>query len=148
MCIDLKDNCLRIQSDAIQFLSESEIPKGLDEAMDEEPTVKGPGNTEIGATTGTVKSTAGPSSSSNPSSSAPSGIRIHPRGSAGNVLSPGSQAPQQQAAPAPPQSASTTGISEESIARITELGVSREQAIEALRRAGGNVDGAVSYLFM
>lgn len=150
MCIDLKDNCLRIQNDAIQFLSESELPKGLDEVMDEEPTVKGPGNTEIGATTGTVKSTTGPSSASNASSSTPSGIRIHPQGSAGNILTTGRQNQQQQqpAASRPAQSPPSTGISEESIARITELGVSREQAIEALRRAGGNVDGAVSYLFM
>lgn len=163
MCIDLKDNCLRIQNDAIQFLSESEIPKGLDEAMDEEPTVKGPGNTEIGATTGTVKpAPAGPSSSSasapsTSSASGPSGIRIHPRGSAGNVLTQGSgtqqqsqpQPQQRQQPPAqrPAQRTSSTGISEESITMIIERsGVSREQAIQALQLAGGNVDGALSYL--
>lgn len=148
MCIDLKDNCLRIQNDAIQFLSENEIPKGLDEVMEDEPTVKGPGNTEIGATTGTVKSTAGPSSAAT-ASTAPSGstskIRIHPQGSAGNILT---QAQQHPSSSEVADSSSSLGISEESIARIMELGVSREQAVEALRRSGGNVDGAVSYLFM
>ncbi|KAK5094831.1 DNA damage-inducible protein 1 [Lithohypha guttulata] len=157
MLIDLKDNVLRIQSDAIPFLSENETPKGLDEAMDEEPTVKGPGNTEIGAKTGTVKP-AGESSSApaaQPSASGPSGIRIHPQGSAGNVFSnpqrPQSQPraqPQTQTQQAlrPNTNALPAGVTEQSIAQITDLGFPRQEAVMALQQAGGNVELAISLL--
>lgn len=150
MCIDLKDNVLRIQTDAIPFLSENEAPKEFEAAMDDEATVKGPGGTEVGASSGTVKSTAGPSGSAAPSFSAAgngSRIQIHPRGSAGNILSnqqssqqPVPQAQQASAARLPP------GVSEQAISKVTELGFSRQEAITALQQAQGNVELAISLL--
>jgi len=142
MCIDLKDNCLRIQEDQIQFLAESEIPKAFEEAMDHEPTVEGPGGTEIGAKTGTVKPKDESSTASSASASNPSGIRIHPQGSAGNILT-STRPAQQQTPQAPTQS---SGVSEQSIAQITELGFSRQEAIAALQQAQGNVEIAIGLL--
>lgn len=154
MCIDLKDNVLRIQSDAIPFLSENETPKGLDEVLDEEPTVKGPGNTEIGANTGTVKSASGTAQTAASNTPGPSGIRIHPQGSAGNVFTnqqqPQAQAPPQAVASTPaPQSQSTSlpaSVTEQKIAQITELGFSRSEAIQALQLTNGNVEMAIGTL--
>lgn len=153
MCIDLKDNVLRIQSDAISFLSENETPKGLDEAMDEEPTVKGPGNTEIGANTGTVKPAGGSAAPapSAPSTAGPSGIRIHPQGAAGNVFTnqqqpPGQPAARQPPAPQPRSAALPAGVTEQKIAQITELGFSRGEAIQALSITNGNVEMAIGTL--
>ncbi|KAJ9653810.1 DNA damage-inducible protein 1 [Neophaeococcomyces mojaviensis] len=142
MCIDLKDNCLRIQDDKIPFLAENEIPKAWEEAMDHEPTVEGPGGTEIGATTGTVKPKDESSTAPSASASNTSGIRIHPQGSAGNILTSNRTA-QQQAVRAPAQ---PTAVSEQSIAQITELGFSRQEAIAALQQANGNVELAISLL--
>lgn len=152
MCIDLKDNVLRIQEDAIPFLSENESPKGLEEAMEDEATVKGPGGTEIGATTGTVRPAGGETTSSAPQASAPSssGIRIHPQGSAGNIYSnrptQQPQQPQQQTTAQPSTSGLPPGVTEQAIAQILELGFSRQEAIQALQQAQGNVDLAVSLL--
>lgn len=150
MCIDLKDNVLRIQTDTIPFLSENETPKEFEAAMDDEATVKGPGGTEIGATSGTVKSTADtPSSSAPAQSSTGSGsrIQIHPQGSSGNVFS--NQQPSQQSAPRAQQAPAAqlpSGVSEQAIAQVTELGFSRQEAVTALQQAQGNVELAISLL--
>lgn len=152
MCIDLKDNVLRIQEDTIPFLSENELPKGLDEVMEDEATVQGPGGTEIGATTGTVRPAGGEASSSGsrapPPASAPasSGIRIHPSGSAGNIYTPRAPQQQQQAPAQPSMPTLPPGVTEQAIAQIMELGFSRQDAIQALQQAQGNVDLAVSLL--
>ena len=153
MSIDLKDNVLRIQTDTIPFLSENEIPRGLDEALEEEPTVQGPGNTEIGATTGTVKSAGESSSSSSQPPAGASRINIHPQGSAGNVFS--NRPPAQAQAPpaasqAPPRQAPTgglpTGVTEEKLRQITDLGFGRQEAMMVLQQAQGNVELAISLL--
>jgi len=149
MCIDLKDNVLRVQGDAIPFLAENEAPKEFEAAMDDEATVKGVGGAEVGATSGTVKSTAGPSSSAPPQSSTGSSsrIQIHPQGSTGNVFS--NQQPTQQPAPRGQQPSAAqlpSGVSEQSIAQVTELGFSRQEAITALQQAQGNVELAISLL--
>jgi len=149
MCIDLKDNVLRIQGDAIPFLAENEAPKEFEAAMDDEDTVKGPSGAEVGATSGTVKSTAGSSSSAPPQSSTGSSsrIQIHPQGSTGNVFS--NQQPAQQPTPRVQQPSAAQlppGVSEQSIAQVTELGFSRQEAITALQQAQGNVELAISLL--
>ena len=124
MCIDLKDNVLRIQDDAVPFLSENETPKAFEEAMEEEETVKGPGGTEIGATTGTVRP-AGDSSSSQsaPQTSTPSssGIRIHPQGSAGNIYT---SQPSSSSQPQP-QSQRAQGTTSSLPPGVTEQGISQ-----------------------
>ncbi|ERF76742.1 DNA damage-inducible protein 1 [Endocarpon pusillum Z07020] len=56
MCIDLKENALRVQDEKIPFLPENEIPKQLEEHMlEDEPKIEGPGGTKVGARTGTVE---------------------------------------------------------------------------------------------
>jgi len=150
MCIDLKDNVLRIQTDAIPFLSENETPKDFEAAMEDEATIKGPGNTETGTKSGTVRSTSGPSSASGPaqpSTASGSRIQIHPEGSAGNVFSTQrpSQPPAAQSQRAP-AGQPVPSVSEQSIAQVTELGFSRQEAITALQQAQGNVELAISLL--
>jgi len=59
--LDLSQNKLIIQGEGISFLGESDIPKETEEAINEEPTVSGPGGTTIGARSGAVTGpTSGP----------------------------------------------------------------------------------------
>ena len=56
MCIDLKENALRIQEEKIHFLPENEIPRQMEENIaQEEPKIEGPGGLKVGARTGTVE---------------------------------------------------------------------------------------------
>jgi len=58
--------------------------------------------------------------------------------------------PSAQASSAPSStqpSAAVPQFPEESVARLQELGATREEAIGALHAAGGSVDGAASILF-
>jgi DNA damage-inducible protein 1 len=132
MCIDLKKNCLRVQDDEIPFLPENEIPNMMEDILENEPKVAGPDGSTIGTTTGTVEpgtaptgdqSKAGPSSSAAPAQSSSS------QAAAGH----GNFGPSQPITP-------------ESIAKITELGFSREEAIAALRQVDGNVELAIGLL--
>ena len=137
MCIDLKNNCLRIESDEIPFLPESEIPKMMDEVLENEPKVEGPGGSTIGAKTGTVmpsnpndgQAPLGSTSSAQASSSATAGPSTTQ-----NTLTGGGVA------------GTSSQITAQSIAQVTELGFSREEAIAALRQADGNVELAISLL--
>ena len=131
MCIDLQKNCLRVQKDEIPFLPESEIPKMMEEILEHEPKVKGPDGTTIGATTGTVEPAAGPSASSSSNAG--------PSGTSAPVSSP-------QPAAASSNFGQSQPITEESIAKITELGFTREEAIAALRQVEGNVELAIGLL--
>ena len=125
MCIDLRDNCLRIQTDAIPFLSENEAPKEFEAALDDEKTIKGPGGTEIGASSGTVKP---------PPPAGPSTAQAQP--------------PPARSAPIPQQQASLPAhVTEAAISQVTGLGFSRQQAIMALQQAQGNVELAIGLLF-
>lgn len=133
--IDLAKDKLIIQGVEIPFLGEAEIPKDFEEALEEEPTVKGPGGTTIGGRSGAI-SQPGPSSSggAGPSSSAPP---------AAATPSAAAAAP----APAPAAASGQSQFSDESIERLVQLGFPRDAAIRALEATGGNLDFAASLLF-
>jgi DNA damage-inducible protein 1 len=140
MCIDLKKNCLRIESDEIMFLPENELPKMMEEVLENEPKVEGPGGSTIGATTGTIL--PGNAESSKSASTQPS-----------TSQSAATSAPQQPPATTEASEDSRTGnfgapklITAESIAQITELGFSRAEAVAALRQTDGNVELAIGLL--
>jgi len=131
MCIDLKEDCLIVHSDKIPFLAENEIPKMMDEILEKEPKVEGPDGMKIGAETGTVDTSGQGSSSMGPSTSSqaqPPANTTRPSDS--------SNSPFGQSQPITPQS----------IAQITELGFTREEAVAALRQVGGNVELAIGLL--
>lgn len=122
MDISLRENCLKIHDDKIPFLPESEIPKSAEEAMADEPKIEGPGGMKVGARSGAVEvsskaATPGPSSlASRPSGSGSSQQQVHP------------------------------GISVEAVSKITELGFTKEEAIQALSQVGGDVELAIGLL--
>ena len=132
--IDLEKNALCFEGIEVPFLHESEIPKSLEEAEMNEPTVAGPNGTEIGARSGAVRPAGGAASTEPPAAAGPSSSAEQP---ASNTAGK---------APAAPQS--TTPFPEEHIqALIGMTGCSRQQAIQALEASGGNVDIAGSVIF-
>eukprot|EP00894_Picocystis_sp_ML_P004097 jgi/Pico_ML_1/54614/g506.t1 len=60
---------------------------------------------------------------------------------------PSGGTPKAEKIPAPPTAASRQGGSEPSIQKLTQLGFSRSQAVEALQACEGDVDKAASLLF-
>lgn len=132
MCIDLQKNVLRVQTDEIQFLPENEIPKMMDEILGSEPKVEGPGGSTIGATTGTLEPPSEPSSTATESWKPEVGT-----GQASSSSQPG---------PSTSNFGQSQPITAESVAKITELGFTREEAIAALRQVDGNVELAIGLL--
>jgi len=154
MCIDLRQSCLIVQNDKIPFLPENEIPKMFDEILENEPKIEGPGGTQVGARTGTVEqqdqpSTAGPAGSQN---NGKRSINIHPAGSSKNIhTNAGSSSSAKSPTPQAPSNTSfgfgqSQPITKESIAKITDLGFTREEAIQALQQVNGDVEQAVGLL--
>lgn len=115
--IDLEKGVLRIQGNEIPFLGEADIPKSEDLRM-EEPTIIKPDGAKIGGRSGEVKEEG---------SQAPAGSLSQPN-------------PAQQAmGPSP--------FPEADITRLTDMGMGRDQAIQALTLAGGDVDAAANLMF-
>ncbi|KLU81935.1 hypothetical protein MAPG_01015 [Magnaporthiopsis poae ATCC 64411] len=128
--IDLSKGKLIIQGEEISFLGEADIPKESEEALEEEPTISGPGGTTIGARSGAVSAPTA-AGASEPSSSGPS--------------QPSGSQPQQQSLPGPPP---LPKFPEEHIEQLMNLGFSREAVIQALTATGGNLDYAANRLFL
>lgn len=128
--IDLEKNALCFEGIEVPFLPESEIPDSF--AEEDEPTVPGPNGMEVGAKSGAVK----PAGSSSSAAAGPSGA-----GSSAAGAGPSSNAaPAQQPAPASKFAAAD-------IERLTELGVSKQQAVNALEACNGDVEQAAAILF-
>ena len=123
-CIDLKNNRLVFEHTSVNFLPESEIPKIEEQAMMDEPTIRGPGDTEIGARSGAVR---------------PAGATASGSTSAPSSTNPAAGAQQNSAAP--------KTFPQASIDQLQSLGFSREQAIQALSATDGNVEYAAGLLF-
>jgi DNA damage-inducible protein 1 len=116
-CIDLGKDKLIIQGDEIPFLGEADIPKDMEEALEQEPKVAGPGGTTIGQRSGAVSAPTASSSSAAPNPGFPP------------APPPGSQFP------------------EEHIQQLMALGATKERAIRALQQTGGNVEYAAAAIF-
>ncbi|RMZ81461.1 hypothetical protein DV738_g2253, partial [Chaetothyriales sp. CBS 135597] len=138
MCIDLKEGCLRVQDDKIPFLPEHEIPKGMEE-------VKAEGST--GTKTGAIEP---PAPAGAPTAQQRQQLSQHqpPSAASSSTIAASSNSP----APINPQPQSSLGfgqsqpITPQTIAQITDLGFSREEAIAALQQVNGNVELAIGLL--
>lgn len=89
MCIDLMKNCLRIQTEEVQFLGEADIPKYAEENFAKEPTVEGPGGSKIGANSGAIHAVGGNEASS--STWTPATNQLGPASSSTSSAGPSTQ---------------------------------------------------------
>lgn len=122
--IDLSKDKLIIQGEEVSFLSEADIPKDSEEALEQEPTMPGPAGTTIGQRSGVVS------------------------GPGGDAHAPQSQqASGQAAATAPAPGPAAAAVDEAAVKQLIDLGFPRQAAIEALQATGGNVEHAAGLLF-
>lgn len=128
--LDLARDKLVIQGVEVPFLGEADIPKDVEEALEEEPKVAGPGGTKIGGRSGTISQPGAGAGAPGPSSA--------PQAPAAPAQTP---APAAASAPAQPS------FPNEAIEQLMQLGCSREQAINALQATGGNVEYAAGLIF-
>lgn len=145
-CIDLQQGALIIQGKSVPFLGEADIPNQFQNEFEDEPMISGPDGTAVGARTGAVTQqqqqqqqgagrTLGSAPTPSSSSSNPR-INIHPSQSSSSSAAQPSTSQQQGGSKWPA----------ESIAKITDLGFSREEALQALEAASGDVDMAIGCL--
>lgn len=157
--IDLAQNKLIFgHGNEVSFLGEADIPKSLEEAQANEPTIPGPNGTTLGAETGTVKQDGAASSkddnfkgqgqslASSSSAAASSSAASSGSGSGSNSKAPeatAAQQQQQQQAVVP----KTSSHKKEDIDQLVNLGFAREEAVAALDACDGNVEYAAGLLF-
>lgn len=145
--IDLRVNKLIFgDGNEVSFLGEADIPKYLEEALANEPTVAGPNGTEIGTTSGTVKPAGTSAAASSSSNSAFGGQGRTLGGSSSkapvaNGPTPASTPAASAGAPARPSHP------KEAVDQLVSLGFNRHQAIAALDACDGNVEYAAGLLF-
>lgn len=150
--IDLARNKLIIQGEEVDFLGESDIPKETEDAVNEEPTVQGPGGTTIGARSGAVTAPSGssaePSTSQPPNQTASAGSAPSqpPRASPAAAGSRPAAPPASGTSIVPPQPQAST-FPEADIDKLLQLGFDRRAAINALEATDGNVEYAAGLLF-
>ncbi|KAM3442254.1 hypothetical protein NHJ13734_002453 [Beauveria thailandica] len=138
--IDLAKDKLIIHGEEIPFLGEAEIPKEED-GNQNEPTIPGPAGTTIGQRSGAIEP---PSEVSAPAPQSATGASSIP---ATTTAAPGSApAPATAAATAQPAAAGPA-IQPQHIETLVGMGATREQAIQALQAAEGNVDVAAGIIF-
>lgn len=145
--IDLRRNKLVFENNEVDFLPENELPKWSE---DSEPTIRGPDGTEIGAQTGTVKSSG--STDPAPGNFKGSGQTLGAASSSGSGAIPQPSVQPTPAATQPPSSVArpqppTSSYPNEAIDQLQSLGFSRQEAIAALDATGGNVEYAAGLLF-
>lgn len=140
VCIDLEKNGLVIRGEKVPFLGEADIPKHEEVLMDE-PTVEGPSGMQTGAISGVVSQSTDSTGSKGkgPETTSTTG------GGGESSSAPATTASQN---PGLPSSAAGTepNFPPGDIAKITDLGFSRAEALHALELAGGDVDIAVGIL--
>lgn len=147
--IDLMAGVLRIREEAVPFLSESEIPNHQEE-FEEEPLVKGSDGALVGARSGAVTHPAGnpgaaastSTASAGPSTSSSTAQPQTSTQSPANAQASSSSAPRINISPLAPASR----WPDDSIRKITDLGFTRQEALQALDLADGNVDAAIGCL--
>lgn len=135
--IDLAKDKLVIQGEEIPFLGEAEIPKEED-GNQNEPTIPGPAGTTIGQRSGAIEPASDTSASAAPQTGAATGA------------APTATASTPAAAPAPETAQPTAAgpaIQPQHIETLMGMGATREQAIQALQAAEGNVDVAAGIIF-
>lgn len=144
--IDLRRNKLVFENNEVDFLPENEIPKW---AAEDEPTIRGPDGTEIGAQTGTVKSSGSTDPDINGNFKG-SGQAVGSGASSSSSSIPQPAVRPTPAAPKPAVPAQSSGPAshpKEKIDQLQSLGFSRDEAISALDATGGNVEYAAGLLF-
>ena len=123
-CIDLQKGKLIIREIEVPFLGEADIPKDQ-EVLVNEPTIEGPGGMKTGAISGAV--------------TGPKEDNFKGQGrTVGETAGPSSE---------PQPSAPTGSFPPEDVAKLMEMGSSRDEAINALEIVGGDVEGAAGLLF-
>ncbi|KAL9044947.1 MAG: hypothetical protein Q9214_001957 [Letrouitia sp. 1 TL-2023] len=128
-CIDLRRHRLVIQDAEVPFLGEAEIPRNEENLLDE-PPLKTPSEISIGPSSHTVQQDSGASGSS-------TRIEQASGSSSADVTQPSEEG--RSLAPHPSFPAAD-------IAKLMDMGFSREEAIHGLELAGGNVDIAAGLL--
>eukprot|EP01133_Synstelium_polycarpum_P014026 gene14026-16531_t len=130
--VNLRDNCLTIGEENVQFLAEKDLSEILngDHELPENYVAPPANATTSGMISSPTSSTT--STTSTPTTPSPTTAKPSPSGSKPAPFNFGSPA----AAP-----------NEESINTLVSLGATREKAIDLLRRAGGDVERAASLFF-
>lgn len=136
-CIDLQQGALIIQGKSVPFLGEADIPNQFQHEFEDEPMISGPEGTAVGARTGAV-------TQQQQQQQQAAGRTLGSAQTPATAPTPSSSSSAAQ--PSTPQQQGGSKWPAESIAKITELGFSREEALQALEAASGDVDMAIGCL--